>query len=73
MRIEALEAIKSGTYVVTEGDIITVPDEVGARWCALGWAKDTAGVVATGERRVLDARIAVDPVRHGQQAEKVEG
>lgn len=73
MRIEALEDIKSGPYVVTAGDSITVPDELGAQWCARGWAKDTIGTVPTGERRVLDARLVMGGATHGQASEKVGG
>lgn len=59
MRIEALETIKSDGFVITAGDLITVPDEAARKWIALGWAKDPAGVIATGERKVIDARILV--------------
>lgn len=66
MRIEALENIKSHGFVVTEGDILTVPDEAGLNWISHGWAKDAAGVIPTGERKVIDARIAVqDAVLEG--------
>jgi len=50
MRIEALEKFHSGGYSPEAGDIITVPDEVGARACAHGWARDVTGAVATGDR-----------------------
>lgn len=60
MKIEALEAIKSDGYVLEAEDVKTVPDEVGARWCEAGWARDLAGTVPTGERKVLDARVMVD-------------
>ena len=60
MKIEALETIKSGGYLLEAEDVKTVPDELGARWCALGWARDVAGVVPTGERQVIDARLSVD-------------
>jgi hypothetical protein len=60
MKIEALESIKADGYVLDAEDVKTVPDEVGAKWCARGWAKDTAGVVPTGERQVLNARLVVD-------------
>lgn len=67
MRIEALEAIKSDGFVVTAGDCITVPDEAAQKWIALGWAKDPAGVIATGERRVIDARVLIqDAVLEGE-------
>lgn len=60
MRIEAIGAIKSGGYVVQDGDMVTVPDEIGALWCQCGWARDVAGVVPTGKRRVLNAKLDVD-------------
>ena len=60
MKIEALESIKADGYVLDAEDVKTVPDDVGAKWCARGWAKDTAGVVPTGERQVLNARLVVD-------------
>jgi len=59
MKIEALEAIKSDGYVLDAEDVKTVPDEVGAKWCAAGWAKDVAGLIPAGERRVINARLAV--------------
>lgn len=68
MRVEALEVIKSQGYVLSEGDIITVPDEVGAHWCKHGWAKDTSGAVPTGERRVISAKVDVDDIVTSQNA-----
>jgi hypothetical protein len=59
MQIEALEAIKSGNYLLTEGDRITVPDEVGAHWCEMGWAKDTSGTVPTGERSTAPRTVSL--------------
>lgn len=60
MKIEALETIKSDGYVLDAGDVKTqVPEEIGAKWCALGWAKDLDGNVATGERQVLNAKLTV--------------
>ncbi len=59
MKIEALESIKSDGYVLDAEDVKTVPDEIGQRWCAAGWARDTSGVVPTGERRVINAELAV--------------
>jgi hypothetical protein len=57
MRVEITEAKISDVdldtgrlYTLEQGDILTVPDALGARWCAYGWARDTAGVVPTGER-----------------------
>lgn len=65
MRIEALESIKSGPYVLDEGDRKSVPDEIGQRWCALGWAKDVDGVVPTGERVVTRNTLEVHNVKIG--------
>lgn len=59
MRIEALENIRSEYFTLTEGDVVTVPDEVGAHWCAMGWAKDTSGTVPTGERSTLPRELSV--------------
>jgi len=59
MKIEALESIKSDGYVLDAEDVKTVPDAIGARWCASGCAKDVAGLIPTGERRVVNARLTV--------------
>lgn len=50
-RISDTDAATGQHYQLSEGDIVTVPDAYGARLCALGWAKDVAGVVPTGERK----------------------
>jgi hypothetical protein len=68
MRVEALEVIKSRGYTLSEGDILTVPDEVGAHWCKHGWAKDTSGAVETGERRVINAKVDVSDIVTSQKA-----
>jgi hypothetical protein len=73
MKIEALENFQSGDHRLTAGDVVTVPDETGARWCALGWAKDPSGTIPTGERRVLDARLVIDPAAHAATAQTVGG
>jgi len=49
-RLKDTDATTDQHYVLTKGDIVTVPDECGQRWCSYGWAKDTEGVVPTGER-----------------------
>lgn len=59
MRIEALENIRSENFSLTKEDIVTVPDELGARWCAMGWAKDTSGTVPTMERSTAPREISV--------------
>lgn len=73
MKIEALESIKADGYVLDAEDVKTVPDEVGAKWCAHGWAKDIAGVVPTGERKVLNARLVVDSSVMATKATTVGG
>ena len=57
MRVEILEARLSDTdpdtgrhYLHEAGDLITVPEPCGARWCAYGWARDVSGTVPTGVR-----------------------
>lgn len=67
MKIEALEAIKSDGYVLDAEDTKTVPDDIGARWCAAGWAKDLAGVIQTGERKVVRVEVNPDSVKHKTQ------
>lgn len=64
MRIEALESIKDGRYVVSAGDIITIDDDYGLRWCAAGWAKDPSGTVPTGERIVIGAHVVPNNGQH---------
>lgn len=58
MKIEVTEkSLKDAGYALVEGDSITVPDDVGKEWCRLGWAKDVAGKVPTGERKVVGAEL----------------
>ncbi len=64
MKIEALESIKSDGYVLDAEDVKNVPDEIGSRWCAAGWAKDLSGLVQTGERKVVRVDVTVDGVNH---------
>lgn len=66
MRVEILEdrlrdsdPASGHRYDLARGDTITVSDALGARWCALGWAKDPAGAVETGERHPGAARLTV--------------
>lgn len=66
MKVEILEVrLSSDGYVGEQGDRLTVPDQVGAKWCAHGWARDLDGAIATGERRVVNARLDVDTGTHG--------
>jgi hypothetical protein len=63
MKIEALESIKSDGYVLDPEDVKTVPDEIGTAWVQAGWARDVSGAVETGERKVLNAKLAVNSVK----------
>lgn len=56
-RVEIIENRLSDTDAATErhylhekGDVVTIPDDLAARWCGLGWAKSLDGSFATGER-----------------------
>lgn len=72
MKIEVLESIKSDGYVLDAGDVKhNVPDDIGAVWVKAGWAKDLDGVIETGERVVLNAKLAVDSVKHIVKATNV--
>ena len=65
MRIEVTEKrLRDAGYDLVEGDSITVPDEVGQRWCAAGWCKDTEGKVSTGDRKPGAAKIAPAKATH---------
>lgn len=45
MKIEAMETVKHHPHYLSEGDIVTVPDDVGQFMVNLGWCKN----VETGE------------------------
>lgn len=71
MKVEILEKRLSDQdpetgrlYVQEQGDVITVPDAIGAAWCGRGWAKDTDGKVATGERQVQGAQVRPAKAKH---------
>lgn len=65
MKVEITEKrLKDMGYNLTEGDTLTVPDEIGKTWCRRGWAKDTAGVVPTGERIVRGADLEIQSAKH---------
>lgn len=71
IQIEALEPIKSDGYDLEMADRLSVPDEVGQRWIAAGWAKDVAGNIPTGERKVMRATVTPHPATLAQSAETV--
>lgn len=72
MRVEILEDRLTDTdpdtdrhYQLTKGDVITVPDACGARWCGYGWAKDLDGTVPTAERVPGAAQLDVANSKSG--------
>lgn len=70
MQVEILEErLSSDGFNGCAGDRFTVPDEVGARWCAAGWAKDMSGNVPTGERNIKP--VTINPKKSGN-AQKVQ-
>ena len=73
MQVEALERIISDGRSLETGDRATVPDEVGRNWCRHGWAKDLAGQVATGERRVNKVVVEPHGSAHDQAADEASG
>lgn len=50
MRVRARSKIKSHPYYLGPNDIMSVPQEVGARWVALGWAEE----VGEGEAAAVE-------------------
>lgn len=70
MKVEILEnRLSSDGFVGELGDRFTVPDDVGAMWCAAGWAKDLSGQVTTGERVVINAALNVQNIVSAQSSE----
>lgn len=72
MKIEMLEKVLHGRDVFEAGDVRTVPDDVGAYFCACGWAKDVDGNVETAERDVHAKRVVPESVAHGVTAGEVK-
>lgn len=66
MRVEITEVrLRDAGFNQVQGDVITVPDEVGKAWCRRGWAKDVDGNVPTGKRIVRGAVVQPDAAAHG--------
>ena len=59
MKIEALTTFLDGRDRFELGDVRTVSDEDGARFCAAGWAKDISGAVPTGDAATGTADLAI--------------
>lgn len=71
MKIQCTTTFLEGTERFEAGDIRTVPDDVGARLVANGWAVDVSGEVAAGGAAVGEATLDIQnlttaqEVRHG--------
>lgn len=66
MKIKVLEErLSSDGFLGEKGDVFTVPDHIGEKWCGLGWAEDVAGQCKTGERCVRS--VTVNPKKLSQQ------
>ncbi len=60
MRVKVTEdVLRDAGYDLVKDDTITVPEELGTKWCICGWAEDTEGNVATGERVVMGHDLEV--------------
>ena len=70
MKIELLETVLHGRERFEAGDIRTVPDDLGAYFCAAGWAQDVDGAVATGERSTTEVRLTPENVAHANATEE---
>ena len=68
MKIEMLEKVMHGRDVFEAGETRVVDDDLGAYFCGLGWAKDTAGRVPTGERNTQAVTLTPDSVAHKTRA-----
>jgi hypothetical protein len=71
MLIEILEVVKSGDYICAAGEVREIEDETAKKWCARGWARDPAGVVPTGARVVLNAKLGMQSGSSGHAAGEV--
>ena len=71
MKIEILEKIMHERDLFEQGDIRTVPDEIGEYFCSCGWAKDIDGSTPTGNRSTTEVRVVPGNVTHGHRAGEV--
>ena len=67
MKVEILETIKHERDQFEAGETRVVPDNLGAYFCANGWAKDTEGKVETAERDIHRTAI-LDPSVANQES-----
>lgn len=71
MKIEALSTFLDGRDRFEAGDIRSVPDADGSRFCAAGWAKDISRSVATGDAASGATDLAVDNSTLGTSSTKL--
>ena len=70
MKIEILETFLDGKERYEKGDTRTVSEENGAYFCAMGWASDVDGKVATGARQQNgEARLDIRGSQHSVTGE----
>lgn len=63
-RLSDMDPDTGQLYVQHKGDVVTVPDVLGAKWCALGWARDIEHKVKAGPRIPRDVIVQPDSARH---------
>lgn len=59
MKIECTVTFLDGAIRYETGDVRTVSDKDGSRFCAAGWAKDISGAVATPAPITGNADLAI--------------
>lgn len=64
MKIELLEKVLHGRDKFEAGDVRTVDDDLGAYFCAAGWAKDLDGNVETVPHQKNHKVLVPDSVAH---------
>lgn len=67
MKIHCLTTFLEGVDRFEAGDVRTVPDDIGARLVANGWAKDVSGEIVTGEAAVGEATLDIQNVTTSQE------
>lgn len=60
MKIECTTTFLDAATRFESGDVRTVPDEDGARFCAAGWAREITGQVAAGEATTGEVSLVIE-------------
>ena len=64
MKVEFLTRFKHDGQTYEAGDTKTVDEDFGAYVCGVGWAKDLAGQVKSGDRNISKSvELSVDNVK----------